>query len=153
VTQETALLARTEAAPEHWVTAVTRVGRDLEEELADPAALRAITEALAEVAIETNAQMVTGASALGNQLAGVLAAGDHPSLQLWARNGAHGTVLVIEGVLASGVQMARTARRAREAGAERVVGAAVLAESSGLEMCRGDMADEVRALRELVLAP
>lgn len=153
VEQGIALVERTEAAPEHWVTAIVRVGRNLEEELVDPAALRAITAALAEIAIEMNAQMVTGASALGNQLAGALAAGDRPSLQLWAQNGAHGTVLVIEGVLASGVQMARTAKRARAAGAERVVGAAVLAEASGLEMCRGEMADEVRALREMVLAP
>jgi hypothetical protein len=153
VDQGTALLDRTDATTEHWVMAVGRTGRDLEEELADPASLRAITAALAEVAIDTGATMVTGASPLGNQLAGALAAGDHPSLQLWARNGAHGTVLVIEGVLASGVQMATTAKRARLAGAQRVVGAAVLAEARGLEMCRNEMADEVRALRELALAP
>ena len=73
-------------------------------------------------------------------------------LALWAQNGAHGTVLVIEGVLASGAQLTSAAKRARAAGATRVVGAAVIAEPNGLANCRKELGDEIHALRELALA-
>lgn len=70
----------------------------------------------------------------------------------WAQNGAHGTVLVIEGVLASGAQLTSAAKRARAASATRVVGAAVIAEPNGLASCRKELGDEIHALRELALA-
>jgi uracil phosphoribosyltransferase len=61
-------------------------------------------------------------------------------------------MLVVEGMLVSGAQMARAAARAKAAGAERVVGAAVLAEPTGLASCRREIGDEITALRELRLA-
>lgn len=136
-----------------WIGVILRAGRDLEESLADPDRLREVTAQLADVAAVTGAGMITGASPLGNQLAGLVVGMAKPPLTLWAQNGAHGTVLVIEGVLASGAQLTSTARRARAAGADRVVGAAVVAESNGLASCRKELGDEVRALRELALAP
>jgi hypothetical protein len=96
--------------------------------------------------------MVTGASPLGHQLAGLVVGMTKSPLALWAQNGAHGTVLVIEGVLASGAQLSSAAKRARAAGATRVVGAAVIAEPNGLASCRKELGDEIRALGELALA-
>ncbi len=135
-----------------WIDVILRAARDLEGSLADPDQLRSVTVQLADVAAATGARMVTGASPLGHQLAGLVAGMATPALTLWAQNGAHGTMLVIEGVLASGAQLTNTARRARAAGADRVVGAAVIAEPSGLASCRLELGDEIRALRELALA-
>jgi len=140
------------ADPAPWPVEVQRANHALEEELTDRGRLEAIGAALAKVARETGATMVTGASPLGHQLAGYLASRDDAGVALWAQNGARGTVLVIEGVLVSGAQMLGTARRARAAGADRVVGAAVVGESDGLAMCRSEIGPEVHALRELALA-
>jgi hypothetical protein len=136
-----------------WIGAIHGAARDLEESLADPARLGQLADELTQVAASTGARMVTGASPLGNQLAGLVAGRPGSGLTLWAQNGAHGTLLVIEGVLASGAQLARTAARARAAGADRVVGAAVVAEPRGLAICREELGDDVRALRELDFVP
>jgi hypothetical protein len=135
-----------------WIDVIRRAARDLEGSLADPDRLRDVTVQLADVAAATGARMVTGSSPLGHQLAGLVAGMADPALTLWAQNGAHGTMLVIEGVLASGAQLTNTAKRARAAGADRVVGAAVVAEPFGLASCRRELGDEVRALRELAVA-
>lgn len=135
-----------------WIAVIHRAGRDVEDALTDPAQLRDVTMRLAAVAAETGAAMVTGASPLGHQLAGLVVGMTQAPLTLWAQNGAHGTVLVIEGVLASGAQLTSAARRARAAGATRVVGAAVIADPSGLAHCRRELGDEIRALRELAVA-
>lgn len=139
------------AGPATWVRSALAAAHDLEEDLADPAQLAEITRQLAEIADAAGAVMVTGASALGHQLAGLVAATAQPPVSLWAQNGARGTVLVLEGVLVSGTQIAMTARRARAAGADRVIGAAVIAEPTGLEMCRRELRDDVRALRTLAV--
>lgn len=135
-----------------WPEEVQRANHALEEELTDRRRLEAIGAALAEVARGTGATMVTGASPLGHQLAGYLASREDAGVALWAQNGARGTVLVIEGVLVSGAQMLGTARRARAAGADHVVGAAVVGESDGLAICRSEIGPDVHALRELALA-
>ncbi|MFI5259441.1 MAG: hypothetical protein ACHQ01_07535 [Candidatus Limnocylindrales bacterium] len=135
-----------------WIEAIRRAGRELEDSLTDPARLKDLTVQLAAVAADTGAAMITGASPLGHQLAGLVVGMTKSPVALWAQNGAHGTVLVIEGVLASGAQLTSTARRARAAGAVRVVGAAVIAEPNGLASCRKELGDEIRALRELVVA-
>lgn len=135
-----------------WVSTVRSAAHDLEELLADPEQLSRVTAQLMEFAVASGAGMVTGSSALGNQLAGLVVGRATSPMSLWAQNGARGTVLVIEGVLASGAQMSQTARRARDAGAARVVGAAVVAEPNGLAACRIELGDEVRALGSLELA-
>jgi hypothetical protein len=135
-----------------WIDVILRAARELEESLGDPARLGEVTSQLADVAAATGARMVTGASPLGHQLAGLVAGKAKSPLALWAQNGAYGTVLVIEGVLASGAQLSSAARRARAAGADRVVGAAVIAEPNGLAACRRELGDDIRALSELVLA-
>jgi hypothetical protein len=139
------------ALPTSWLDQIISVARDLEESLTDSERLSALVSELAAVASAAGASMVTGASPLGHQLAGAMAASGPTRLALWAQNGARGTVLVIEGVLASGAQLASTARRARAAGASRVIGAAVIADERGLSHCRSELGDEVHALRELVL--
>jgi hypothetical protein len=135
-----------------WTAAIIEAGHALEEALANPANLYAVADQLGELANTLGAVMITGASAQGHQLAGLVAARAARPLTLWAQNGAHGTMLVVEGMLVSGAQMARAAARAKAAGAERVVGAAVLAEPTGLASCRREIGDEITALRELRLA-
>jgi hypothetical protein len=135
-----------------WIEEIHRAGRDLEDSLTDPDRLKELTLQLAAVAADTGAAMITGASPLGHQLAGLVVGMTKSPLALWAQNGAHGTVLVIEGVLASGAQLTSAAKRARAAGATRVVGAAVIAEPNGLASCRKELGDEIHALRELALA-
>jgi hypothetical protein len=139
--------------PGDWIGGIHRAARGLEESLANPEHLRQLADELTQVAESTGASMVTGASPLGNQLAGLVAGQPGSGLTLWAQNGAHGTLLVIEGVLASGAQLARTATRARVAGADRVVGVAVVAEPRGLAACRHELGDDVRALREIDFLP
>lgn len=134
-----------------WIEVIHRAGRELEDSLTDPNRLQEVTGQLAAVAADTGAAMITGASPLGHQLAGLVVGMTKAPLALWAQNGAHGTVLVIEGVLASGAQLTSAAKRARAAGATRVVGAAVIAEPSGLASCRKELGDEIHALRELAL--
>lgn len=135
-----------------WASGILSAARELEEALADPDRLNEVASQLAAVADATGAGMITGASSLGNQLAGIVAGRAARPLTLWTQNGAHGTVLVVEGVLASGAQLARTASRVRAAGAARVVGAAVVAEPRGLAMCRLEIGDDVHALSELAAA-
>jgi hypothetical protein len=135
-----------------WIEVIHRAGRELEDSLTDPDRLKEVTVQLAAVAADTGAAMITGASPLGHQLAGLVVGMTKSPPALWAQNGAHGTVLVIEGVLASGAQLTSTARRARAAGATRVVGAAVIAEPNGLARSRKELGDEIHALRELAVA-
>ena len=132
-----------------WVGDATRAAHTLEEDLVDPARLDAVTDELVQIAHRCGATMVTGASPLGHQLAGLVVGRARPNLALWAQNGARGTVLVVEGVLVSGAQMSSTARRALAAGATRIVGVAVVADSAGLEVCRREIGADVVALQEL----
>ena len=134
-----------------WIEEIHRAGRELEDSLTDPVRLEEVTAQLAAVAADTGAVMITGASPLGHQLAGLVVGMTKTPLALWAQNGAHGTVLVVEGVLASGAQLTGAAKRARAAGAARVVGAAVVAEPRGLASSRQELGDEIHALRELAL--
>jgi hypothetical protein len=89
---------------------------------------------------------VTGASRLGDQLAGVVVAQSSGKLSLWAENGAEGTVLILEGLLATGTQLVMTAERAREAGATGLVAAAVLADPSVLESAEQELGGALIAL-------
>lgn len=134
-----------------WVEQVTSAAHSVEESLSDRQSLDELARTLADIADSFGAEMVTGASSLGHQLAGVVASHSTRPLTLWANNGAHGTVLVIESVLASGVQLMSAARRAQAAGASRVVGAAVFGEPMGIERCRAELADDVVVVRPLEL--
>ena len=60
--------------------------------------------------------------------------------------------MVIEGLLATGTQIERTARRARAAGASRVVAAAVLADEGALQAGDGSLDGAVVVLQKIQLA-
>lgn len=138
-----------EPSPEGWLTAALGQARALESSLTNADRLDAVAGAIAQIANRLDCQMVTGASRVGDQLAGVVVARSDGRLTLWADNGAHGTMLVIEGYLYSGAQTTRMADRARRAGSDRVVGVAVLAEEAGLSRCRADLGDEVVVLEPM----
>jgi hypothetical protein len=132
--------------PGGWLTSVAVAGREVEARMGDPERLDALTGWIAGVADLHKCGMVTGASRLGDQLAGVVAGASEGRLKLWAENGATGTLLVIDGVLASGTQVSRRAEQARRHGAHRVVGAVLVADPAGLDVCRRGMGDEVAAM-------
>lgn len=135
--------------PTEWLTSIAMAGQDVESGMGEPERLGVLTGWIAGVADLHQCQMVTGASRLGDQLAGVVAAASKGRLKLWAENGAIGTLLVIDGVLASGTQVSRRAAQARRHGAHRVVGAVLVADPVGLDLCRRGLGDEVAAMRLL----
>lgn len=143
------LAHRREPSPEGWLTMALSQARALEASLAQAGRLDTVAAAIAHVANRLDCQMVTGASRVGDQLAGAVVARSAGKLTLWADNGAHGTMLVIEGYLYSGAQTTRMAYRARRAGSDRVVGVAVLAEEAGLSQCRAELGDEVVVLEPM----
>lgn len=145
------LAHRREPSPEGWLAAALGQARALEAGLAQVDRLDAVAAAIGQIAERFDCQMVTGASRVGDQLAGVVAARSAGRLSLWADNGAHGTMLVIEGYLYSGAQTTRMAERARRAGSDRVVGVAIFAEEAGLSQCRSELRDEVVVLEPMGL--
>jgi len=142
-------LSRRDEHPDaDWLPRALTRARGLETSLAQSNRLNELAIAIERVADDLNCQMVTGASRIGDQLAGAVAARSGGRLTLWADNGAHGTVLVIEGYLYSGAQTLRVADRARRAGSERVVGVAVFAEAPGLTQCQAELGDAVVVLED-----
>jgi hypothetical protein len=136
--------------PDGWEAEIASAARALEDALGTQEDRDLIVGKLAGVAQDLECQMVTGASRVGDQLAGLLVGQAGDTLKLWAKNGAEGTVLVIDGVLATGAQIALTAGRAKRHGATRVVGAAIMADPIGLAVCRAELGDEVIALGPIV---
>lgn len=116
---------------------------------ANPAVLTEIRDRLLEAAINANCSTVSGASRLGDQLAGAVSAASGGRLGLWAHNGASGSVMIIEGVLATGTQLVGMGHLAREAGADRVVPAAVFADPSAEHFVRAELGSDVVVLEHV----
>lgn len=135
------------AYPTDWAEQTLQLAHRLEADLGSDERFEGI---LGELQIQANrlgCEMVTGASGLGHQLAGALAHRSAGTLRLWVANGAAGTMLIVDGVLATGVQLGNRASAAKRSGATRVVGAVAIATDEGLEAARQMLGDEVIALR------
>lgn len=120
----------------------------LERELDHPAALDDVAREVNEIAHRFECGAVAGASALGARIAEASVAVSMNGLRVFDAHDPAETVLVIEGVLASGVQVARMAESARRAGAKHTPAVAVLADPHALKWYRGSSVDKVIALRE-----
>lgn len=113
---------------EEWPLGAVAVGDSLETALSMPDALLVIARAIAAEAESRGYDELVGASRVGDRLAGAAVATSHGRLSLRTRatNGDR-KVLVVDGVLATGAQIARMARELRGSGASRIGAIVVLA--------------------------
>ena len=126
---------------ESWAPAVLGATRELEQEIAAGEALRLVAASVLNVAEDGGYEQVTGASRMGDQVAGAAVALSSKALRLWLGGPMNGPVLIVDGVLATGTQMAAMAQEARLAGASRVGGVAVVATRNGLRFARDEVGD------------
>lgn len=121
-------------------------GEDLELALADPGALRNVCEGFISIANQFGCHQVLGASPLGNRLAaGVVALGGN-ELRLFHQAESASSVLVIDGLLVTGVQIAQAGQMAIRAGASRVCGAVVMTARPDLHGTLGSLTEPLVVL-------
>jgi hypothetical protein len=136
------------ALEDDWPFRVANLARNLEAELGRPGVLVEVADQLIAIAEEHGCEAVAGASRVGGQLAGALVARSSNGLRLFSPLDPVESILVLDGVLATGTQIARTVRAARHAGAKRAVAAAVLANHEAIDICRAEIDGDVIALGE-----
>jgi len=133
--------------PDDWPSRVIAMARDLDVHLSEPDGLRAVVGELVSIAKRLECDSVAGASPIGERLAGAVAASDH-GLRLFARGQSARSVLVLDGMLATGVQLTRAMHLAREGGALHTPAATLMADRDSLRALRARSHEEVFALRE-----
>jgi orotate phosphoribosyltransferase len=129
-----------------WAVRLMALSEGIDRELASPDDLAALADRLIAVAAGLGATTVTGASQGGERLAGAMAVRSAGQVRLLDGVFDGRPVLIVETLLATGTQMLTTARALRADGAERVVGVAVLADQTGLEITRRELGDDVVTL-------
>jgi predicted phosphoribosyltransferase len=128
-----------QAVADDWVEdALGRVA-ELERRLDDPAVLADLASKLTRAAKELGASTLVPASRLGARIAA--AATGYPVDQ---PNG--GRALVVEGYLATGVQILRATRQARQQGATRVSAVAVSVNPAGAAFVAAELGAPVVVL-------
>jgi orotate phosphoribosyltransferase len=137
-----------EGDPNDWPFLVNEVARSLDEQLQSGDSLRAFARRIDAIAQEHACAAIFGASSTGQQLAGAAVAASANGLRLFSHGAPTANVLVVDSLLASGVQILRAAREVKAAGALRVVGCAIAADREGAAVCRNELGDEVVALVE-----
>lgn len=138
-----------EASGSDWVQRVTELSDRLTEVLDNGPMLRELGELIALVAERFGASYLSGASRTGQRLAEEVIADPSHHLAFLPERGGHGTVLVVEGLMATGTQVLRAAGTARQAGAERTAVVAVLADPVAAAFVREQLSDEVVVLETL----
>jgi hypothetical protein len=136
-------------SPQDWPLAIAALSERLDRELEQPAALGEVARQVAQVAHRLHCEALAGASPLGTRIARASVANAMNGLRMFDGVTPATTVLIVEGILASGVQAGRAARSARSAGVAHTPAVALLADPIALERCREVFSDEVIALREL----
>lgn len=136
-------------SPEDWPLAIAGLSERLERELDEPAVLDQIAREVTDIADRLHCDAIAGASPLGARIARASVAMSTNGLRVFDERVPGATVLVVDGVLASGVQTVRMARSARNLGARQTPAVAVLADPRALERCRNASPDGIIALREL----
>jgi len=126
---------------------LSNLAERIETELGNPETLRSIAGDLAPLALELGCGTVVGASSTGERIAGAFIATYGADLEMSQRR-ERGSVLIVDGVLTTGVQMQRAIRKAREAGADKVSGIVVAADHDALRLCNADPKTRVIALAE-----
>jgi adenine/guanine phosphoribosyltransferase-like PRPP-binding protein len=147
-TIERAVRGLRHTSEEEWPFAVAALARALDRELASPDALRAVAEELGEVAHRKGCDAVTGASPMGERLAAAIVATSRNGLRLLAPDQKAACVLLVDGVMATGTQLARTSRAIRSMGATRTPAAVVIADGEVLRRASDLVGEEIVSLRE-----
>jgi uracil phosphoribosyltransferase len=127
-----------------WADRVGELAERLRAELSGSDSLQEAAIRVADEAAKRKVHALTGASRLGDQLAGAVVAFSKGALHL--ATPADEDVLVLDGLLATGTQIEQAIRRLRRIGAQQVTGLALLAEREALESCRAATGSEVIAL-------
>jgi adenine/guanine phosphoribosyltransferase-like PRPP-binding protein len=136
------------AAAADWPFRVADLARDLEVELGHPDVLTEIADRFVVIAEEYGCQAVMGASRVGGQLAGAVVARAENGLRMFSAVDPAEVVLVIDGMLATGTQIARAVRAMKRAGAKRAVAVAVLGNPDAIPICRDEIQDDIVVLDE-----
>jgi hypothetical protein len=123
-----------QASEDDQLFRAAEAGEALERALADPAVLTETSLRLIGVANDLGCKRVFGASAVGQRLAGAAVALASNGLKDQSAGVQGQAVLVIDGLLVTGTQLASAARRARLAGADMVCAAAVASVEANLDM-------------------
>jgi orotate phosphoribosyltransferase len=133
---------------EEWPFRVAELAKELDAELANPEVLQQVADQLLGLVEKLDCQAVSGASQVGTTLAGAVVARSGNGLRLFSKDVPVESVLVLDGVLATGAQIIRAVNVVRNAGATRAVAAALLADREALALCRQALGDDVLALEE-----
>lgn len=139
------------AAQDDWTRQLIALAQRVELDLGDSKHLDAVASRLLAVAREWGASSVVGASRLGERLAGAVATKSKGTLGLWSSqsNGTAPSVVVVDALLASGSQIGKAIRAAKEHGAARTMAIAVVADGAALELARRDVGERILALEEI----
>jgi orotate phosphoribosyltransferase len=143
-----ALAAEAKSGPDtpEWPVIAAALGDRLDDVLAEPDVLRQVVEALVDVATAHDAHAVLGASMAGALIAGAAVANAQNGLRAFGKRTPAERVVVIDGLLATGVNLARAVEAAREQGAQIVVAVAVTS-------ARADVPEIPGASGVVVLSP
>ena len=144
-------LARRGSASEalgEWPFSIVTLSRELAAGLAGPEALRGIATQIQDIAEKFECTAIVGASRFGDELAGAVVATSGNGLRIFSTEEPTESVLVIDGVLSTGAQILRMIRTAKNGGAKRAVGLAILGSSQALKWCKEEIGEPVMALEE-----
>lgn len=131
-----------------WPLPAITLAGELEAELSDPAKLIEVADRLVQLAIGAECSVVAGASPFGERLAGAVVAQSQGALRLPIGEMNGSRVMFLDGLVNTGVQIARALRAARRSGMENVVGGAVLGRRDALEIWRAE-GDQIEVLQEV----
>lgn len=121
------LASEASAGPDatEWPVRAAALGDRLEEALAEPEVLREIVARVLAVIAQHHGSFVMSASASGRLIVGAAVASADADLHALVCGTRAECVVVIDGVLATGVNLSRAVQVARDSGAQTVVAVAV----------------------------
>jgi phosphoribosylpyrophosphate synthetase len=129
-----------------WPVRAAALGEQLEEALAEPNVLREIVMRLLEVAAQHDASAIMSASAAGRLIVGAAVASADTEIRALVNGTRAERVVVLDGVIATGVNLSRAVEVALGAGAQTVVAVAVTS-------ARHELPDIPGASEVVVLVP
>jgi len=112
--------------PAEWALRAAAVGERLERLCAAGDVLARASAEIVKIAKREQCAALLGASALGERLAGAAVASAQDGLRIWDAQSNHYSVLVVDGLMVSGSQVAQAVSFARSHGARRTVAAVLM---------------------------
>jgi phosphoribosylpyrophosphate synthetase len=121
------LASEASAGPDatEWPVLAAALGDRLDEALAEPDVLREVVTRLLAVVAQHDASFVMSASAAGRLIVGAVVANAGTGVRALVNGAQAESVVVVDGVIATGVNLSRAVEVARGSGAQTVVAVAV----------------------------